>query len=189
MLFFTTGSILYHIFTCYVQPKMNFTQNISAYTIGLLADKNLPDIAMTGLEEGYDSDTLRILAGHNSSDNAFQLVDYFNDVLKELDLTLPDRKSALIEVIKFHANKISSKLVDPYLGFQVIVDIINRTEFYYDNINLMDCYADYISIWEVKSDGLQLHEGLGLTKEQYIEKIKEDLVYHISKWLTEIGST
>ncbi len=57
---------------------MTFVQKIFAYTLGILTEKDLPDIAITGLEEGYDSESLRILAGHNSTDNAFQLVDYFN---------------------------------------------------------------------------------------------------------------
>ena len=168
---------------------MTFTQNISAYTLGLLTDKDLPDIGVTGLEEGYDSYSLRILAGHNSGDNPFHLVDYFIVVLKELNLTQPDRKSALIDVLKFHAHKIADKQIDPYLGFRKIENIITKTEFYYDNLDLMDCYADFISIWEVKGDGLQLHEGLGLTKEQFIDKTKDDLVKHISSWLTKIGGT
>lgn len=168
---------------------MTLNQKISAYTLGFLTDKDLPDIAITGLEEGYDSESLRILAGHNSTDNAFQMVDYFNSSLKELCLTQPDRKTALINVIKFYTHHIVLKQVDPYLGFEKIQESINKTEFYYDDINLMNCYGDYISIWEVKSDGLQLHTGSGMTKEQYIEKTKEDLVFHLKDWLTEIDGT
>jgi hypothetical protein len=45
------------------------------------------------------------------------------------------------------------------IPFGLIDGIINKTEFYYDDIGLKECYSEYISIWEVKSDGLQLHEG------------------------------
>jgi len=168
---------------------MTFVQKISAYTLGILTDKDLPDIAMTGLEEGYDSESLRILAGYISTDNAFQLVDYFNASLKELMLTQPDRKTALINVIKGYSHNIVDRKVDPYLGFDRIKDAVGKTEFYYDDINLMNCYADYISIWEVKSDGLQLHSGSGLTKEQYVDKTKEDLIIHLKNWVTDIGGT
>lgn len=142
-------------------------------------------MAVTGLEEGLNSYTLRVLAGHNAGDNPFQLVDYFKAVLKELDLVQPGRKWALIDVIEFHAYKIAHEQSDPYSGFGLIDDILKKTEFYYDDIGLMECYSDYISIWEVESDGLQLHEGLGLTKEQFINRAKDDLVKHISVWLTE----
>ncbi len=144
---------------------------------------------MAGLEEGYDSESLRILAGHRSEDNPFQLVDYFNRVLRELNLTQPDRKSALFDVLKFHGSKIVHRQFDPYLGFEQIHNIVNKTEFDHSDLELSDCYADYITIWEVANDGLQLHEGSGLSKPQFIDKTKDDLVKHISSWLTKHGST
>lgn len=80
---------------------MTFLQKISAYTLGILTDKDLPGIAMTGLEEGYDSESLRILAGHNMTDNSFVLDDYFRRTLNELRLALKDRKEALKDAVAF----------------------------------------------------------------------------------------
>jgi hypothetical protein len=168
---------------------MNLVQKVSAYTLGLLTDKDLPDIAMTGLEEGYDSESLRILAGHNSSDNAFQLVDYFNKALSEIGLTRDAEKKSLVNVLKYYADKIIHGQIDPYFGFDEVDKIIRKTKFDYSDISLNTCYVDYISIWEVKGDGLQLHTGTGLTKEQYIDKTKKDLIIHLQQWATEIGGT
>ena len=171
----------------HVPPNMTLVQKISAYTLGLLTDKDLPDIAMTGLEEGYDSESLRILAGHHPTDNAFQLFDYFKKSLSEIGLTQDNRKSSLINVIRHYAGEIINRQLDPYLGFDEINKIVRVTEFDYSDISLDDCYVDYISIWEVKSDGLQLHTGSGLTKEQFIDKSKKDLISHFKLWLTEMG--
>ena len=168
---------------------MTLVQKISAYNLGLLTDRDLPDIAMTGLEEGYTSESLRILAGYSSNDNAFQLVDYFKRTLLELRLTPIDKKDSLISVIKHYADKIIQRQLDPYLGFDDINKIVRTTHFDYSDISLNECYVDYISIWEVQSDGLQLHTGSGLTKEKYIDKTKEDLVNHLRQFLTEIGGT
>jgi hypothetical protein len=35
---------------------MTFIQKLSSYSLGFITDKDLPDVAMTVLEEGYDSD-------------------------------------------------------------------------------------------------------------------------------------
>lgn len=45
---------------------MTFLQKKSAYTLKLLSDRDLPEIALAGLEEGYSSDSLLILAGHQA---------------------------------------------------------------------------------------------------------------------------
>lgn len=166
---------------------MNFHQKLSAYSLGLLADEFLPDIAITGLEEGYDSESLRILAGHNSVENSFALNDYFIKTLKELGLTQKDRKDALINVIAFYAKKIVDKNTDTYLEFEKLNEVVNKTEFHCEDIGLMPCYADYISIWEEKMDGLDFHTAEGLTKEKYIEKTEEDIRKYLKEWLTTNG--
>lgn len=168
---------------------MNFLQKLSAYSLGLITDKDLPDIAMTGLEEGYDSESLRILAGHNTMDNSFVLTDYFSRTLKELGLSLNDRKKALIDVAWFYAKNIIDKKVNTYLEFEKLNEVINKTEFHFDDIGLMPCYEEYISIWEEKTDGLDFHTAESITKEKYIEKSEERIRKHLQKWLTINGGT
>jgi hypothetical protein len=168
-------------------PIMTFVQKISAYNLSLLTDKDLPDIALTGLEEGYDSETLRILAGCTSSDNAFQLFDYFKRALSENGIAEIDRKRSLINVVKCYGEQIIAKQLDPYLGFDKINSIVRTTEFDYPDISLNKCYADYITIWELERDGLQLHTGSGLTREQFIEKTKNEMIIDLRKWSTTIN--
>ena len=177
------------IFMCYVPPIMTFIQKISAYTLGLLTDKDLPDIALTGLEDGYDSESLRILAGYNQTDNAFQVFDTYRKSLVELGIVPASRKNLLINVVNYYAYQIIKNSIDPYSGFDEINHLIRKTEFDYPDIGLENCYAEYVSIWEVLTDGLQLHTGSGLTKEQYITETKEELVSHLKRWLKLTGGT
>lgn len=166
---------------------MTFLQKLSAYSLGFITDKDLPDVAITGLEEGYDSESLRILAGHNTTDNSFVLSDYFIRALKELRLALNDRKEALINVVGFYAKNIVDKKADTYLEFEKLNEVINKTEFHCDDIGLMSCYADYISIWEEKTHGLDFHTAEGITKEKYIEVTQESLRKHLQEWLAVNG--
>src|SRR5436189_210349 len=103
----------------YVPSIMTFHQKLSAYTLSFLTDKDLTDIAMTGLEK--------------------------------------------------------------------LNEIINKTEFDWDDIGLMPCYADYISIWEEKTDGLDFHTADGLTKEGYIIKTEEKIRKYLEEWLITNG--
>jgi hypothetical protein len=168
-------------------PIMTFQQKLSAYALGLLTNKDLPDIAMTGLEEDYDSESLRILAGHGSTDNSFVINDYFERTLKELKLTLKGRKEALIDVVAFYAENIVNNKVDTYIHFEKLNDIVDGTEFKWEDLGLMTCYAEYISIWEEKMGGLDFHTSEGLTKEKYIKKSEERIRQYLQEWLLTHG--
>lgn len=164
---------------------MTFLQKIAAYSLGFKTDKDLPDIAMTALEEGHDTASLRMLAGKSEKDSAFELREYFGLVLKEQGLVLPERKEALISVLIFYASMIVNKKVDTYQGFDEMNNIINKTEFECDALGLMSCYVDYITIWEEKSDGLDFHTTAGISKEQYIKKTEEGIRRQLKEWLIE----
>lgn len=168
---------------------MTFLQKLSAYSLGLISDKDLPEVALTGLEEGYESESLRVLAGRKTTDNSFLLNDYFTRTLKELGLTLKKRKDAFTDIIAFYARKIVDNKTDTYFEFEKINTIVNKTEFDWDDIGLMRCYAEYISIWEEKTGGLDFHTAEGITKEKYIEKTEETIRKHLEEWLTANGRT
>jgi hypothetical protein len=169
--------------------NMTFFQKLSAYSLGFITDKDLPDVAMTGLQEGYDSESLRILAGHNTKDNLFVLNDYFRRALIELRVVLNDKKESLITVVAFYARNIVDKKVDTYLEFEKLNEIITKTGFHCADIGLNSCYAEYISIWEEKMDGLDFHTADGIPKEKYIEKTEENIRNHLQEWLIVNGGT
>lgn len=162
---------------------MTFQQKLSAYVVGHLTAKDLPGMALTALEEGYDSESLVILAGYDEADNAFVMEDYFKKTLNELGLQLKEDKVALIDVLKYYAQEIVDKKVDPYTGFEKMKSIVDNTMFDLPDIGLMDCHIESIEIWETMSGGLNFHTILGLTKSQFIEKKKEEMRMLLRDWL------
>ncbi len=164
---------------------MTFLQKISAYSLGLNTEKDLPGLAITGLEEDYDSESLRILAGLHPTDTPFKLNDYFTRTLKELQITMPEGKEAVIQVVAYYASAIVEKKTDTYVEFGKLIDIINKTPFHCADIGLLHCYADYISIWEEKMGGLDFHTSEGITKKQYIERTEENIRQNLNNWLAE----
>ena len=167
---------------------MTFIQKISAYNLGFLLDRDLPEVALTGLTEGFDSQSMIQLAGYNELENPFLLAETFHKSLIELGIVLFGRKESIINVITFYATQIVNHEVDAYAGFDTINKFVRKTEFDYSDLYLNDCYVEYITIWELKTDGLQMHEGSGLTKEQFINKTKTDLSYLLSAWLKQTAA-
>ena len=63
---------------------MTFREQIVKYVTGNMTTNQLPDIGVSGLEEGLDSPSLRILAGLSENENFFQIDNYFKQTLEEL---------------------------------------------------------------------------------------------------------
>jgi hypothetical protein len=161
---------------------MNFKQKISAFNLGFLTDRDMPEIALTGLEEGYDSESLIILAGLTPNDNYFRMLEYFKEALSELGLEQKDKLRSLIDVAYYYASQIITGKEDPYTGFDTLNRLVRQTDFDYPDMALDFCYADYITLWEVIGDGLQMQAGSGLTKDEFIVKTKSDLRLHLKEW-------
>ena len=70
---------------------MNFIEKIANYRLGNFSRNHLPDIALTGLNENIETDSLIILAGMSENDNSFELEQYFNMSIDELGISLPDK--------------------------------------------------------------------------------------------------
>ena len=79
------------------KKALNFRQQIAKYVTGNLTTDQLPDIGVTGLEEGLDIPSLCILAGLSKNESPFQIDHYFKLTLEELNIKLPDKRQAAIE--------------------------------------------------------------------------------------------
>src|SRR5476651_454184 len=87
---------------------MNFRQLIMKYFSGNLPIKNLSEAGIVGLEEGYDSLSLSILAGLSKTENSFEIEKYFKSALNELEILIPDERTACIG----YALAISDEIID-----------------------------------------------------------------------------
>jgi hypothetical protein len=167
---------------------VNFLQKISAYSIRFIEESELPDLAITGLEEGFDSPSLRMLASHNSADNPFLLKEYFKNSLLELGIREPSPIDATKYIVEFHADRIINGELDPLEGFEEIDYTVMNSSLSYSKLDLDECYAEFLSISEVANDGLQLHTALGLSKEEYIDDGKKQLTEDLRQWKARLGS-
>src|SRR5262245_61005665 len=83
--------------------------------LGQLSSEDYTDWAGEMLVLGYDSPSLRILAGLDKFVSTFEAEDYFLKSVKELDLNLPDPDTA----VRAYACEIARRVVDEVIPAQV----------------------------------------------------------------------
>ena len=79
---------------------MNFERQLAKYVIGIISTSQLPELALKGLEEGFQSDSLIILAGLSKNENSCIINQYFEMALFELKITLPEKRKASLILIE-----------------------------------------------------------------------------------------
>jgi hypothetical protein len=146
---------------------MNIKEAINYYVLNKLEIFELPEIATQALVDGYDSESLRILAGETnpSMSNSLSL---FEKVLKELKITIPTKDQARLNLINDYAKCILEDDLDPNEGAKKIYEIGSES----------DAIMELVSIFEELSWSYESDEPLKpfnwLTKDQIIEKIREE---------------
>jgi hypothetical protein len=88
---------------------------IDKYALGRLLADDLPAVAVQALENGYDSPSLRQLAGADAS-NPQQIRSLFLKALDELNLPLPSAREAGLSLARSIANEVLEGTVMPYEG-------------------------------------------------------------------------
>jgi len=130
---------------------LNFKQHIAKYVTGHLTTSQLPELAILGIEEGYESESLFILAGMSKNDNGFEIQEYFKKALAELNLELPDRRNAALEYTTGITQDILNEKKDLFEGLKEIksgaldsYDFFSETKKYvYDSIGFETIYGLY----------------------------------------------
>jgi len=102
---------------------MNFIQKLANYNLGNVTISELPDLAITAIEENFKSDNLFILAGMNETDNTFELEEFITKSLIELGITVVDKYSSAKILLRYYLDLMIKK---PKHAFEVM-SIIDRT--------------------------------------------------------------
>lgn len=157
---------------------MDFKEKIAAFTLEIFTCKDLADIAITGLEEGFDSEALRILAG-GYFENGIQLRQYLDVCMSELDMKLPENKEAVVVLARYYVREMIKGKSDPLGAFTLIERLLWQNSLYYKDIGLWDCYLIHLDIWDFDPSGLsnQVHNG------ELTEKLKGQLI----QWLNDFA--
>lgn len=170
---------------------MNFNQQIAKYVTGNLTTSQLPEIGLLGLQEGLETESILILAGLCKNDNPFEIQEYFDKALEELNIRLPEKKQAALiyaiglieeiekgklEIIK-GVYEIKNNAIDSY-------DFFDESEKYcYDSIGFEKIYGLFDDYFEVKECGEQWNEK---KKGKLTKEIKSELLTELIKWKEKI---
>ena len=98
---------------------MQLDEAIAKFVLGLLSAENLPAIGIQALEAGYDSPSLRQLAGVERCD-ADVVRNLFAKALQEIGLVVPTPSEAGLSVAKAIAKEVLAGRAAPYEGAKQI---------------------------------------------------------------------
>ncbi|RYE22708.1 MAG: hypothetical protein EOP45_07805 [Sphingobacteriaceae bacterium] len=153
-----------------------------------MTTEQLPGIAVTGLEEGFDTPSLCILAGLSGNQNPFQIDHYFKRTLEELNIELPDRRQAAIEYALAIVDEILDGKKDVITGTREIrYDAIDSYDFFseskkycYDSIGFENAYGLFDTFEELTNADRAWQAET--TNEQLMIKTKSELLDELIKW-------
>ena len=171
---------------------MDFRQQIAKYVTGNMTSDQLPDIGMTGLEEGLDTPSLCILAGLSKNESPFDIEHYFKLSLDELGLELPSIREAALEYAIGIVGEIIEGKKDLIKGTrEICYNAIRSYDFYsetkqycYDSIGFATVYGLYDTYDELSNADRPWQTEK--TNEQLMAETKIDLFEELKKWRDKI---
>lgn len=125
---------------------------------GNLTTSQLPEIAILGLEEGLESESLLILGSLSRNDNSFEINEYFEKVIKELDIEFPEKRQAAIIYAQGIIDDILTGEIEIIEGIYEIknkaidsFDFFSESQKYcYDSIGFEKIYGLFDEYFEVE---------------------------------------
>ncbi len=171
--------------------EFKFRQEILNFVLGNNTICDLPRIGLIGLNEGLDSESLIILAGLSETDNSFEVEQYFKSSISELNLVLPDKKSASIELSQFFADLVIDRRLDPILGVNMMIrkcfdhcDFGESEKYAMDNIGFEAVYGLYWNFDDLKNADRPWDKNK--PNSQLMIEIKEEIINELIKWRNKI---
>lgn len=124
---------------------MHFKQLIAKYILGNIPPSEVPEFAYAGMQEGYDSPSLHILAGLEGKVDPYETDKYFKLAVNELGLVIPDNRQAALQYASALAEQIINDKVEVCYG---VHEIINTALGKYDfNSENKQYVYDSIFFW------------------------------------------
>jgi len=117
---------------------MTFREAIAAVEVGLIRGDQLPDIATTGLLEGYESRWLAALAGESSRRyDSVECHRLWKAALDELGIQPPDHINGGRALVLAYARLVVDGELSPRLGAEMIVEV-------HAAVQSTDCDSRYV---------------------------------------------
>ena len=176
---------------------MNFRQLLADYYLGNKSTSQLPEIALKGIQEGIESDSLLILAGMNQNDNLHEINQYFKHAETELNIKeLQPLESANI-LLEYYLNIMvknpnqAYELMDKihnniYTNIKFEEIITENSKYLGSELGLERMYTWYRELqdWE---DGSKLFYYNNLSRSKQRFKFVEELVNAAKKVLKKLN--
>lgn len=165
---------------------------IAKYVSGNLTTDQLPDVGMKGLEEGFESPSLCILAGLNKNESLYQIDHYFKLSLDELKIILPDKRKAALEYAYAILDEILEGKIDVIDGTREIrykaidsYDFFSESKKYcYDSIGFHTAYGLFVTYEDLSTADRPWQKGK--TNELLMLETKAELFEELKTWKYKI---
>ncbi|MDD2371641.1 MAG: hypothetical protein PHQ32_06550 [Firmicutes bacterium] len=120
--------------------KIDLLTGLAFYKLEYIGTENIPDLAASALEQGYDCPSLRVLSGLRSSlDNFWEINNYLKKALIELGITELSSSTACLILIRYYLQQIIDKEISPLDGLKkVIKNIYYSSEFQSNNLEVIN---------------------------------------------------
>jgi hypothetical protein len=168
---------------------MKFRKHLILFVIEKISVSQLPSVGLIGLEEGFNSSSLNILAGLNKDEPYSVKIEYFEKALYELNIKLPNKREAVIEYAILIIEEILNGKMELIEGISEIkCNSIDKYNFFdnnkvyrYDSIGFELIFSLYVE-----------HSDLIIAEEQFLKdksnkelltEIENELMYELKKWI------
>ena len=88
------------------EPQLTIEELLARYIMGKMSLPALPSLAIEAIENKYESESMFIVAGMRSTDNSFELKEYLNRALEELQINIRDKTLAAKLLANYTVNEI-----------------------------------------------------------------------------------
>jgi len=170
---------------------MNFQQKLADFVLSNRTTSQHPDIALTGVNQQLDSESMIILAGMNQQDNSFELQQYFEQMLTELQIDLPSKIEAARILIDYYLKIMISEPEEAFKLMTTIQNDIdhsfdwpqqNTTKYLGEELGIQHLYTWYRELQDFE-DGSTLFYFNELPRNEQNKKFKQHLIEEAHNWL------
>lgn len=143
----------------------------SKVALDLLRSDELPDAAASALECGYDSPSLRVLAGLNSV-QAVETKAVFARALVELRVEVISKRDAVLCLARETAKAILSEVVTPHAGAEYISQLTLKIPD--ESVSELDSFVYAASEWDDRPEDHDVFEEGILIAAESLLRARQD---------------
>jgi len=171
---------------------MTIEESIAKLNLGEMRLSQFPVIAMSQLENGIESESLIILAGMSKKDNSFEIKEYLNKVIEELNVSVYKSNDAAFILANFYVQEYKSGKTNINEAISRIKNDcwensnveIENTKYIYDSIK----FEKVIGTWYEYNEIDEHTDWVKRSKKSFSHikvEMEEELISDLLLWESE----